>query len=103
MIALQDRFAGYIPDSVTMINDTNADEVTASDEACRDALANVDAEKEVIPIWIHPTKEDNETLANNRGVEEGWDNYIQQLTAESLGLQQNIDIWQKYYDEAIGQ
>ena len=93
-----------------MINDTNADEVTASDEACRDALANVDAEKEVIPIWIHPTQEDNETLANNRtaidnfaGVEEGWDNYIQQLTAESLGLQQNIDIWQKYYDEAVGQ
>lgn len=121
VIALQDRFAGYIPDSVTMINDTNADEVTASDEACRDALANVDAEKEVIPIWIHPTKEDNKTLANNRtaidnfamnqlstfvqngGVEEGWDDYIQQLNAESLGLQQNIDIWQKYYDEAIGQ
>lgn len=121
VIALQDRFAGYIPDSVTMINDTNADEVTASDEACRDALANVDAEKEVIPIWIHPTQEDNETLANNRtaidnfamnqlstfvqngGVEEGWDNYLQQLTAESLGLQENIDIWQKYYDEAVGQ
>ena len=43
------------------------------------------------------------TFVQNGGVEEGWDNYIQQLTAESLGLQQNIDIWQKYYDEAVGQ
>ena len=43
------------------------------------------------------------TFVQNGGVEEGWDNYLQQLTAESLGLQENIDIWQKYYDEAVGQ
>lgn len=121
VIALQDRFAGWIPDSVTIVNDTNADEVTASDEACKEALGHVDPTGDVIPIWARPSQEDNETLANNKtaidnfalnklatfiqdgGVEEGWDTYIEQLTAESLGLQQNIDIWQKYYEEAISQ
>lgn len=121
VVALQDRFAGYIPDNVTMINDTNADEVTASNEACEDALANVDPEADVIPIYVRPSSADNETLANNNtaidnfamsqlstwiqngGVEDEWDSYIEQLTSSSLGLQENLDIWQKYYDEAVAQ
>ena len=43
------------------------------------------------------------TWIQNGGVDEGWDQYVTEVTAESLGLQENIDIWQKYYDEAIGQ
>ena len=118
-VALQDRFGGYIPDDVTMINDTNAEYVTASDEACREALANVDPTGDVIPIYVRPDSSDMETLQNNNtsignyannmiaqwfqngGIDEQWDEYVAKLNTPSLGLQDNIDIWQKYYDEAV--
>lgn len=118
-VALQDRFGGYIPDDVTMINDTNAEYVTAIDEACREALANVDPTGDVIPIYVRPDSSDMETLQNNNtsignyannmiaqwfqngGIDEQWDEYVAKLNTPSLGLQDNIDIWQKYYDEAV--
>ena len=118
-VALQDRFGGYIPDDVTMINDTNAEYVTASDEACKEALANVDPTGDVIPIYVRPDSSDMETLQNNNtsignyannmiaqwfqngGIDEQWDEYVAKLNTPSLGLQDNIDIWQKYYDEAV--
>lgn len=118
-VALQDRFGGYIPDDVTMINDTNAEYVTASDEVCREALANVDPTGDVIPIYVRPDSSDMETLQNNNtsignyannmiaqwfqngGIDERWDEYVAKLNTPSLGLQDNIDIWQKYYDEAV--
>ena len=33
------------------------------------------------------------------GVDEGWDSYVKKLEDPSLGLKQNIQIWQKYYDQ----
>lgn len=51
-VALQDRFGGWIRDDVTMVNDTNADQVTASDLAIREARNRVDGVKDVVPIYV---------------------------------------------------
>ena len=53
-IALQDRFGGWIRDDVKMVNDTNADQVTASDLAIREARNRVDGVKDVVPIYVRP-------------------------------------------------
>ena len=91
---------------------------TTSDEACREALANVDPTGDVIPIYVRPDSSDMETLQTTtrrsqlceqhdrpvvpeRGIDEQWDEYVAKLNTPSLGLQDNIDIWQKYYDEAV--
>jgi putative aldouronate transport system substrate-binding protein len=115
-VALQDRFAGWIPDSVKMVNDTNADYVTASNKACEPALSHVDPVKDVIPIYVRPNSSDMDTLSNNNtaisnyvnnqyakwvvngGVEKEWNSYLGKLQNKSLGLNQNIAIWQKWYD-----
>ena len=64
-IALQDRFGGWIRDDVKMVNDTNADQVTASDQAIREARNRVDGVKDVVPIYVRPDTEDSNTLQNN--------------------------------------
>ncbi|MEI2659511.1 MAG: hypothetical protein V9G11_05755 [Bifidobacterium adolescentis] len=53
-VALQDRFGGWIRDDVKMVNDTNADQVTASDLAVREARNRVDGVKDVVPIYVRP-------------------------------------------------
>lgn len=116
-VALQDRFAGWIPDSATIVNDTNADYVTATNEAYGDALKRVDPVKDVIPIYVRPDSDSMDTLSNNNtaisnyadnqfarwvqngGVEEEWDDYLTRIQEPSLGLQENIDIWQRWYDQ----
>lgn len=118
-IALQDRFGGWIRDDVTMVNDTNADQVTASDQAVREARDRVDTEKDLIPIYVRPDTEDANTLQNNNtaisnyassqiaqwiqkgGVDKEWDSYLQKVNEPSLGLESNIQIWQKLYDKYV--
>ena len=117
-VALQDRFAGWIPDNVTIVNDTNAEQVTASDQAVRETIKkNVDPVKDVIPIWVHPDSEDMDTLSNNNtaifnytdnqlakwvqkgGIDSEWSDYLKKVKEPTLGLDTNIKIWQKYYDK----
>ncbi|MBM6699597.1 extracellular solute-binding protein [Bifidobacterium pullorum subsp. saeculare] len=116
-VALQDRFGGWIRDDVTIVNDTNADQVTASDQAVREARDRVDPIKDVIPVYVRPDTEDTNTLQNNNtaisnyannqlakwvqsgGVENEWDDYVKKVSEPSLGLEENIKIWQKWYDE----
>ena len=83
-----------------------------------DAVAEVDPEQDVFPPYIKMTAEDLSTIALNNtailnlsqtrfaefitsgGIEEGWDEYVEQLG--SAGLDQNIEIHQRYYDEQSG-
>ena len=121
-VALWDRCSGWIRDDVTIVNDEGGDAVSKSDEAVREVRDNnVDPTGDVIPVYVKLNTDDLNTVQNNLtainnyaqnqwatwiqngGVDEGWDQYVTEVTAESLGLQENIDIWQKYYDEAIGQ
>ncbi len=68
---------------------------------------------------MRPNAEDMETLTNDNtammnfatnqlatwiqsgGIEDEWDSYLEQVKSPSLGLERDIEIWQKYYDQAI--
>ena len=102
-----------------MVGDTNAEQVTASDLAVRDARKHVDGEKDVIPIYVLPSIDDTNTLQNNNtaianygnnqlakwlqkgGIDQEWNDYVKKISEPSLGLDQNIKIWQKYYDKVV--
>ena len=116
--AVADRFAGWIPDSISVENDQTAEALQEADKAYKDTLANVDPVKDVMPAYVRIDSEEDQTaLGNNNtailsyalaqtakwiqkgGVDEGWDSYVKKLEDPSLGLKQNIQIWQKYYDQ----
>ncbi len=81
-----------------------------------DAVANVDVDEDVLPPYLKMSTEDLSTLALNNsailnlsqtkfaefvtsgGIDAGWDAYVEQL--EASGLTQNVELYQKYYDEA---
>ena len=100
--AIRWNFAGWIPDNVTIVNDTNAEQVTASDQAVRETIKkNVDPVKDVIPIWVHPSSEDMDTLSNNNtaifnytdnqlakwvqkgGIDSEWSDYLKKVIVSS--------------------
>ena len=114
---MQDRFAGHIPDEVVVNNDTSVKDKEAN-EPCEEVLSRVDPVKDVIPVYVRPNAEDMETLTNDNtammnfvtnqlatwiqdgGIEDEWDSYLEQVRSPSLGLERDIEIWQKYYDQA---
>lgn len=81
-----------------MVNDTNADQVTASDLAIREARNRVDGVKDVVPIYVRPNTEDSNTLQNNNtaisnyannqiakwvqkgGIDKEWDAYVKKVS-----------------------
>ncbi len=111
---LSDRLAGWIPDDVTIEGDTNADDILEVNKAFEEQRSHYDHVKDYIPDYVNPDATDNTTLANNNtqilnvalqkaatwmsegGVDGEWDAYCKQL--DNLGLQDNIKIWQKWYD-----
>lgn len=118
-VALQDRFAGTIPDDVIIKGDDNGDQVTASNEVYKPVLAQTSSTKDIIPLYVQPDSEDAQTLADNNtsignyannqlakwfvngGVEKDWDSYVKKVETPSLGLNENIKIWQKLYDKQV--
>ncbi|WP_419874140.1 ABC transporter substrate-binding protein [Candidatus Pristimantibacillus sp. PTI5] len=105
----------YLPDSLNLTLGKDMQEVLVQSEPLKDALA-VDAEKDVFPgMFIKYTTADNNTmslsntnvmnLANTNfakwvtkgGIEAQWDEYVKQ--SKKAGLDQNIEIMQKYYDD----
>ena len=103
--------------SQVLLYDTNADQVTASDLAIREARNRVDGVKDVVPIYVRPNTEDSNTLQNNNtaisnyannqiakwvqkgGIDKEWDAYVKKVSEPTLGLDANIKIWQKWYDK----
>ncbi len=83
-----------------------------------EAVGNVDPDEDVLPPFLKMSTEDLSTLALNNstilnltqtkfaefvtqgGIEEGWDEYVAQL--EASGLEQNVELYQKYYDDFEG-
>ncbi|MDQ8738111.1 ABC transporter substrate-binding protein [Paenibacillus sp. LHD-38] len=105
----------YLPDSLNLTLGKDMQEVLVQSEPLKDALA-VDAVKDVFPgMFIKYTTADNNTmslsntnvmnLANTNfakwvtkgGIEAQWDEYVKQ--SKKAGLDQNIEIMQKYYDD----
>jgi putative aldouronate transport system substrate-binding protein len=113
--ATADRFAGWIPDSATVKNDQASEALKEADSAYTKAFANVDQTKDVMPIYVRPDSDDQTTITNNNtavlnyaltktatwiqkgGVDADWDAYVKKL--DSVGLTQNVKLWQKYYNE----
>ena len=117
-VALQDRFGGWIRDDVKMVNDTNADQVTASDLAIREARNRVDGVRRCrtdlrAPEYRglqHPAKQQHRHLqlreqpdrevVQKGGIDKEWDAYVKKVSEPTLGLDANIKIWQvKWYDK----
>ena len=111
---LSDRFTGWIPDEVSIKGDTNADDLLEVNKAYDEQRSHFDPVKDYIPDYVNPSPEDNNKLSSNNtqilnvvmqktatwmskgGIDGEWDAYCKQL--DSLGLQDNIKIWQKWYD-----
>ncbi|CAM4478741.1 putative aldouronate transport system substrate-binding protein [Paenibacillus endophyticus] len=110
-----DNGALYLPDTLNLTLGKDMQEVLVQSEPLNDALA-VDTEKDVFPnMFIKYTTADNNTmslsntnimnLANTSfakwvtkgGVEAEWEQYVNQ--SKKAGLDQNLEIMQKYYEE----
>ena len=106
--------AGWIPDEVTIKGDAGSDALYEASKVYEKQRSNFDPVKDYIPDYVNPDPTDSNTLTNNNaqisnvvmqktatwmskgGIDEEWDAYCKQLN--SLGLQDNIKIWQKWYD-----
>lgn len=113
--SLEDGLSGWIPDDVTIKNDQAGDQLQEVDKVYAEQYTHFDPVKDVIPDYINPSKDDNITLSNNNtaifdyampkigawirdgGIDQAWDGYVSDL--KKLGLDQNVQIWQKWYDE----
>ena len=112
---LADRLAGWIPDEVTIKGDDYADDIKKVNDPLEEQRSHADPVKDYIPDYVTPSADDNTTLSNlntpimnyvipqiatwmsDGGVDDGWDAYVQQV--KSLGVDQGVEIWQKWYDE----
>ena len=105
----------YIADSLNLNLGKDMQEVLTQSEPLKNAL-ETDPKKDVFPgMFIKYSTQDNNTMSLNNtnvmnlastqfakwvmkgGVEAEWDKYVKEN--EKAGLQQNIEIMQKYYDD----
>ena len=111
---LADRFSGWSPDGVTIKGDVDGDNLLEANKPYEEQRSHFDPVKDYIPDYVNPDPADSNTLTNNNaqisnvvmqktatwmskgGIDEEWDAYCKQL--DSLGLQENVKIWQKWYD-----
>lgn len=115
---LADAGPHWIRDDVDVEPPADLAEATEQSEPLREALANVDPVTDIYPFkYVNISTEDQSTITLNDttmmnlamtafgrwvtegGVEEEWDDYVAQL--ESAGLPQNVEIYQRYYDEYV--
>ncbi|NMM94579.1 extracellular solute-binding protein [Bifidobacterium oedipodis] len=113
---LADRFAGWISDDWTINGETGAEKLKKTDEVYADQLKAVG--DNYLPITIVPSDEDSTTISNNvanilsaaltqnaKWMQDGglddasWDAYVKNITP--LGIDQNNELYQKWYDEAL--
>lgn len=111
---LSDRFAGWIPDDVTITGDYNADDILEVNKAFDEQRSHYDHVKDYMPDYVRADATDSTTISNNNtqlmdaavqqaatwmtegGIDEGWGTYVSSL--KSLGLDENVQLWQKWYD-----
>jgi putative aldouronate transport system substrate-binding protein len=106
----------YIADDLKLELGKDMQSVGAQTEPLMDAINAIDKENDVLPsMFIKYSKEDNSKLSLNNtnlmtlslakysqwitkgGIEKEWDSYLK--NAEKTGLQENLKIMQKYYDD----
>lgn len=106
----------YISDALDVTLGSDMQSVGSQTEAFQPALDAVDPAKDVFPgVFLKYSEEDNNTMSLNNtaimnlamanfskwitkgGIDAEWESYVKEL--ESMGLNQNTDIMQTYYDE----
>ena len=108
----------WLRDGIDVTLPTDLAEAVEQSAVLEEAIAAVDPEQDVLPPYLKMSTEDLSTLALNNsavlnltqtrfaefvtsgGIDEGWDGYVSQL--EASGLDQNIELYQKYYEDAQG-
>ncbi|MFA9455663.1 extracellular solute-binding protein [Halalkalibacter sp. AB-rgal2] len=108
----------YISDSLDLILGEDMQDVLGQTEPLNDVLSNIDTLTDVYPgIFIKYSDEDNNQMSlintdfmnlamakysqwiTEGGIENEWDAYVAEI--ERIGLQTNLDIMQRYYDDYI--
>lgn len=109
-------FAGWFPDDVVIEGDPGMDNLKEADEPYTEIYKNHD-EKDNFPIYVKPDSADQTTISNNntqiftyatpilsnymngktKDYDGAWDEYVAQVN--KLGVEQNTQLWQKWYDE----
>ena len=114
---LSELLVGWIPNEVIIKGDTHADELIEVNKVYEEQRSHFDPVKDYIPDYVNMDNMDpsdsaklstsnaeiNNTVMQKTaawmakgGIDEEWDAYCKQL--DSIGLQDNIKIWQKWYD-----
>lgn len=115
---LADAGPFWIRDTIEVELPADIEEANVQSEPLQGAFSNIDPETDIYPFkYVKLSAEDRNTIALNNttilnlamtkfgewitagGVEEQWDDYVAQL--ENAGLPQNIEIYQRYYDEYL--
>lgn len=111
-----DNGAFYISDDIKLTLGTDMQEVLTDSEALNKALSRINPSEDIFPsVFIKYTSDDNNTMSLNNtnlmnlantnfakwittgGIENEWDAYVKE--AEKAGLNQNLEIMQKYYED----
>lgn len=110
-------FAGWFPDGVKIEGDPNITAREKAEAAYKPAYGNYEVNTDSMPIWVKLDSKDEKTFATNtaqilnyampviakwmNGSETDfgskWDTYTTQVN--KLGLGQNVQLWQKWYDK----
>ncbi len=108
----------WIREDLDVTLPTDLAEAVEQSAPLEEAVANVDPDTDVLPPFLKMSTEDLSTISLNNstilnltqtkfaefvtsgGIDDGWDEYVAQL--EASGLEQNIELYQKYYDEYSG-
>lgn len=115
---LADAGPFWIRDTIDLTLPTDVDEAVVQSEPLQPALDNMDPVADVYPSkFVKMSTEDLNTLSLNNtnvlnltmtkfgewltqgGADSQWDDYVAQVNA--AGMQQNIEIYQRYYDEYV--
>lgn len=106
----------YIADSLNLTLGTDMQSVGKQTDPLMSVINGIDKDKDVLPsMFIKYSSADNNTMSLNNtnlmnlamakfsqwvtkgGIEKDWDSYVK--NAQKTGVQQNIEIMQKYYDD----
>ena len=114
---LSELLVGWIPNEVIIKGDTHADELIEVNKVYEEQRSHFDPVKDYIPDYVNMDSADaaklntsnaeifntvmqkTATWMSKGGIDEEWDAYCKQL--DSLGLQENVKIWQKWYDLCV--
>lgn len=112
---LGNRGYSYFPEGIKIENNTGLDKFDQETRIYAQQAPGIDSD-DYMPGYVTPNDEDSVTIANNRTqilnyvvtqvsqwvsdgglTDQTWDEFQEKI--KSLGVDQNVELWQKWYDE----